>query len=690
MLERTLIAALISLASLSACDAGLHVVAVDPPPCVKATCASLQVTCGTPSDGCGGTLSCGTCPAPTCDQTDTDFCARAGKDCGELTGTDTCGLQRTAVCGVCVAPQTCGGAGTANVCGLSNPVPQVCNADGWCLENPTPALSVEAGWALSASDVWVGGWLNQAILHFDGARWSAVPFPGLHVTGLWGAAHDDVWAATEYSGIAHWDGQRWSTFSTFGAQAVWGVSANDVWFVGETVLHWDGTALSTVPLEPCHVGFSTGVWASSAHDVWVVGEDVCHFDGQAWASMRPSATAQDSRYPAVWGASVGDVWVSGLSSFAPPELHHWDGARWSSPAFQDVGSIVSIWGSAADDVWAVAQQTDLNGAKGILHWDGREWSTLFGWYRTDLHVVWGSGHSDVWAGGVSSGLIHSDGARWRRLGTGPTSRLSACVTTGTGVLAFGYDVYVRDAGAWRLRDWPMEEGVGGAAYPALFFAAFGDWAVGSGGIALHMTAQERRAYQTPTQEDLMGVWQSGPNDAWAVGRRGAIVHWDGSAWSSVTTPLGTGPSVTLSAVWGSAANDVWAMGAGPGKTLHWDGTSWTVVAGPDDFVASFWGSGANDLWAVGYRLNHWDGQAWTDVTAQLPGESPSVRLVYGTGPGDVWVFDSLSLVAYHFDGTLWSAEQTLNSVMPVSGMCGSPELGVFAVGEYGLVMHRPR
>lgn len=31
-------------------------------PCTPTTCAALGATCGTPSDGCGGTLSCGTCP----------------------------------------------------------------------------------------------------------------------------------------------------------------------------------------------------------------------------------------------------------------------------------------------------------------------------------------------------------------------------------------------------------------------------------------------------------------------------------------------------------------------------------------------------------------------------------------------------------------------------------------------------
>lgn len=49
---------------------------------------------------------------------------------------------------------------------------------------------------------------------------------------------------------------------------------------------------------------------------------------------------------------------------------------------------------------------------------------------------------------------------------------------------------------------------------------------------------------------------SAPNSVWAVGFGGAIVHWDGTAWSPVPSGSGQG----LLAVWGSGAHDVWAAG----------------------------------------------------------------------------------------------------------------------------------
>ena len=54
-------------------------------------------------------------------ETNSAFCARMGKNCGVLAGTDNCGITRSiASCGTCASPQTCTGSGVPNVCGNSN------------------------------------------------------------------------------------------------------------------------------------------------------------------------------------------------------------------------------------------------------------------------------------------------------------------------------------------------------------------------------------------------------------------------------------------------------------------------------------------------------------------------------------------------------------------------------------------
>ena len=76
--------------------------------------------CGPVADGCGlvnncpcpAGLSCvnGSCGVPGCTPT---TCALSGKNCGQLA--DGCG--GILACGSCIAPQSCGGGGTANLCG---------------------------------------------------------------------------------------------------------------------------------------------------------------------------------------------------------------------------------------------------------------------------------------------------------------------------------------------------------------------------------------------------------------------------------------------------------------------------------------------------------------------------------------------------------------------------------------------
>lgn len=86
-------------------------------------CAQLGASCGEvlSVDNCGAarTLSCGTCGADqacvagqcegSCEpESDADFCARNGKNCGQLSGTDSCGTMRLDVaCGRCEGGESC-------------------------------------------------------------------------------------------------------------------------------------------------------------------------------------------------------------------------------------------------------------------------------------------------------------------------------------------------------------------------------------------------------------------------------------------------------------------------------------------------------------------------------------------------------------------------------------------------------
>ncbi|WP_147450335.1 hypothetical protein [Corallococcus carmarthensis] len=128
--------------------------------CTPTTCAAQGKTCGVISDGCGGSLSCGTCGAGqtcnnnvcTCQPT---TCAAAGKTCGVISdgcgGSLSCGIcdeGETCVNNQCVCqPTTCAAAGAtcgliANGCGGSLncgscPTGQSCGLDHACFDKVT-------------------------------------------------------------------------------------------------------------------------------------------------------------------------------------------------------------------------------------------------------------------------------------------------------------------------------------------------------------------------------------------------------------------------------------------------------------------------------------------------------------------------------------------------------------------------
>jgi hypothetical protein len=84
-------------------------------------------------------------------------------------------------------------------------------------------------------------------------------------------------------------------------------------------------------------------------------------------------------------------------------------------------------------------------------------------------------------------------------------------------------------------------------------------------------------------------------DVWAVGSIGAIVHWDGSAWSLKSS--GTGGM--LRGVW-AGPSDAWAVGV-VGTIIHNNGSgSWmSSASGTTLYLTAVWNTGSGPVWAVG-------------------------------------------------------------------------------------------
>ena len=169
---------------------------------------------------------------------------------------------------------------------------------------------------------------------------------------------------------------------------------------------------------------------------------------------------------------------------------------------------------------------------------------------------------------------------------------------------------------------------------------------------------------------LQGVAVAGSSGVSAVGGVAAggtsnqtlTEHWDGTAWTVVPSPSGSGQAL-LSAVAAAGPADVWAVGqAEPTAhyetlTEHWNGTAWSIVPSANsgtsgDTLGAVAVAGPSDVWAAGSYydsgatryatlIEHWNGTAWTVVPS--PNSGTGDNYLYGltvAGSGDVWAVGS--------------------------------------------------
>lgn len=157
------------------------------------------------------------------------------------------------------------------------------------------------------------------------------------------------------------------------------------------------------------------------------------------------------------------------------------------------------------------------------------------------------------------------------------------------------------------------------------------WFAGAGGRVLRWDGAKITAMDTPTDQDLWGVWGASPDDVWAVGGAGkqdadrTVLRWDGASWSAVDLPPLDRPKVSaFYKVWGSGPDDVWIVGRN-GAVLHWDGAALAEVGvGASQDLIAVWGTDRDHVVLVGGRssgvIARWDGASWrTEQVGTLPG-----------------------------------------------------------------------
>lgn len=247
---------------------------------------------------------------------------------------------------------------------------------------------------------------------------------------------------------------------------------------------------------------------------------------------------------------------------APPE---WELVHTGLP-----GALLSVWGTASDDVWVVG--ADAGEGPTVLRYDGEAWTRHA--TGTSGHLWWVSGAGDsVWMSGDGGQIVRHD----------------------------------RKDMSFEAMKAPSEERL----YGIFPFADDDVWTCGSddantAGVIYHYDG-DVWAPPTDLPAGLMDgfacfkVWGPSPDELWFVGYGGAVLHYAGGAWERIDLPGGrplftvhgrgdrvvavgglvSGYTVELTA---GSARDVTPKTAFPQMAGVWVGESATVAAGIEGAV----------------------------------------------------------------------------------------------------------
>ena len=442
---------------------------------------------------------------------------------------------------------------------------------------------VESGWptlfgveVVSPTEAYAVG-LGGTIIEYDGQFWSEPPGPDTNVT--WFGLHGDIDTLVMVGSAGHISVTGGGTLTN--VESPTSANLHDVhsadgqswWAVGDggTLLKGTGTSWSAVGSPT--VADLYGVYVSSQDSAYAVGSQgtVLHYDGLAWSpvlgvpQVLGSATFRSVYVDAEGKATiVGDGGILAEGNFDSGfvyagalvedgglmDIWGMDGVRFvvgdNSEIFSHAGlwesldtpttqHLRSISGVAVDDVWAVGW------ASVLLHWDGLTWEQFFSPMAGQVEAVYARATDDVYAVGSGGAIIHWNGAQWSIL-------VSETAATLRDVFAFpGGDKWAVGQNATIMRH---------------------------SGLAWHQTPLPPKVYADGSEElivdELHAIWGASPDDVWAVGANGRMVHWDGQRWNLIDSDF----PITLRGLYGLASDDLWAVG-NEGTILHYDGESWT-------------------------------------------------------------------------------------------------------------------
>jgi len=338
--------------------------------------------------------------------------------------------------------------------------------------------------------------------------------------------------------------------------------------------------------------------ASSPNDIWAVGQSTIHFDGTTWTAFPAPMIKGDNNsfLQGVVAISPTLAWAAGnVTDGAHPGqvIEQWNGTKWSlypGPKFskKDQADVFAMTASSANDVWAIGSL--MNRGTGLVsplfeHWNGTAWTATT--VESNNEFLFGASAdatNDAWAVGfngsdkIETSAMHWDGANWKSVATPNvgegTNKLNAVLALAPNdVWAVGFST-------------PLAPPKQAATLTLIEHFDGTNWTVvPSPNVGPNSANQSNR---------LLGLTANSANDMWAFGsyfppdgsghQMTLLLHWDGNSWTIAPSPNPAKDGFPCDLLWAGVApspGDVWILGS-----VH-DGTlAMHMTTGPDSSLVS--------------------------------------------------------------------------------------------------------
>jgi hypothetical protein len=324
--------------------------------------------------------------------------------------------------------------------------------------------------------------------------------------------------------------------------------------------------------------------SSSANDIWAVGQSTIHFDGTTWTAFAAPMIKGDNNsfLQGVVAISPTLAWAAGNVTDGVHQgqvIEQWNGTKWSlfpGPQFgkREQANVFAMTSSSASDVWAIGNLANLStGLVSSLfeHWNGRAWTATT--VESNNQFLFGASAdaaNDAWAVGfngsenIETSAMHWDGTKWKSVATPNvgegTNKLNAVLALAPNdVWAVGYST-------------PVAPPKQAATLTLIEHFDGSSWVV---------VPSPNVGPDSPNQSNrLLGLTANSANDIWAFGSYFAadgsghqmtlLLHWDGTSWTVASSPSPAKGGFSCDLLWAGVVpspGNLWLLGSVHDGTL---------------------------------------------------------------------------------------------------------------------------